>query len=409
MLKKLRIRFLCVTMVIVFGMLCVIFGLILSFTSRSLEQESIRMMQTIGSGPGHLPRPGERQEAVYLPYFSLQFGPRGELLAAGGSNFDLSDQEYLLAVAAAAQAQDKQIGILEEYNLRFYKSTGPGPQSLVFTDLSAEQATMRSLARNCLLIGLLSLAGFFAVGLIVARWAVKPVEQAWQKQRQFVADASHELKTPLTVILTNAELLQEATEDPAQLENSANSILTMSRKMRGLVEGLLELARVDNGQVRTSMGTVDLSELVSDGLLPFEPLFYERQLELRWQVQQDIVLRGSEGHLRQVLDILLDNALKYASSGGTVWVSLKRQGAQALLAVVNTGEPIPQKELKLIFERFYRVEKARSMSGSYGLGLSIAQQIVREHRGRIWAESREGTNRFFVQLPVLSARKETEK
>lgn len=409
MLKKLRIRFLCVTMVIVFGMLCVIFGLMLSFTSRSLEQESIRMMQTIGSGPGHLPRPGERQEAVYQPYFSLQFGPRGELLAAGGSDFDLSDQEYLLAVAAAAQAQDKQIGILEEYNLRFYKSTGPGPQSLVFADLSAEQATMRNLARNCLLIGLLSLAGFFAVGLIVAHWAVKPVEQAWQKQRQFVADASHELKTPLTVILTNAELLQEAADDPVRLENSANSILTMSRKMRGLVEGLLELARVDNGQVRTSMETVDLSELVSDGLLPFEPLFFERQLELRWQVQEDIVLRGSEGHLRQVLDILLDNALKYASPGGMVWVSLKRQGAQALLAVANTGEPIPQKELKLIFERFYRVEKARSMSGSYGLGLSIAQQIVREHRGRIWAESREGTNRFFVQLPVLSARKETEK
>lgn len=409
MLKKLRIRFLCVTMVIVFGMLCVIFGLMLSFTSRSLEQESIRMMQTIGSGPGHLPRPGERQETVYQPYFSLQFGPRGELLAAGGSDFDLSDQEYLLAVAAAAQAQDKQIGILEEYNLRFYKSTGPGPQSLVFADLSAEQATMRNLARNCLLIGLLSLAGFFAVGLIVARWAVKPVEQAWQKQRQFVADASHELKTPLTVILTNAELLQEAADDPVRLENSANSILTMSRKMRGLVEGLLELARVDNGQVRTSMETVDLSELVSDGLLPFEPLFFERQLELRWQVQEDIVLRGSEGHLRQVLDILLDNALKYASPGGTVWVSLKRQGSQALLAVANTGEPIPQKELKLIFERFYRVEKARSMSGSYGLGLSIAQQIVREHRGRIWAESREGTNRFFVQLPVLSARKETEK
>ena len=409
MLKKLRIRFLCVTMVIVFGMLCVIFGLVLSFTSRSLEQESIRMMQTIGSGPGHLTRPGERQEAVYLPYFSLQFGPRGELLAAGGSHFDLSDQEYLLAVAAAAQAQDQQIGILEEYNLRFYKSIGPGPQSLVFADLSSEQATMRSLARNCLLIGLLSLVGFFAVGLVIARWAVKPVEQAWQKQRQFVADASHELKTPLTVILTNAELLQESADDPVQLGNSANSILTMSRKMRGLVEGLLELARVDNGNVRTSMETVDLSGLVSDGLLPFEPLFFERQLELQWQVQEDILLRGSESHLRQVLDILLDNAMKYTLPGGKVWVSLKRQGTHALLAVVNTGEPIPQGELKLIFERFYRVEKARSMSGSYGLGLSIAQQIVQEHRGRIWAESREGTNRFFVQLPAFSGRKETER
>ena len=157
------------------------------------------------------------------------------------------------------------------------------------------------------------------------------------------------------------------------------------------------------------METVDLSGLVSDGLLPFEPLFFERQLELQWQVQEDILLRGSESHLRQVLDILLDNAMKYTLPGGKVWVSLKRQGTHALLAVVNTGEPIPQGELKLIFERFYRVEKARSMSGSYGLGLSIAQQIVQEHRGRIWAESREGTNRFFVQLPAFSGRKETER
>lgn len=409
MLKKLRIKFVCITMVIVFALLCIIFGMVLTFTSRSLEQESIRMMQTIGSGPGHLPRPGEQQAAVNLPYFSLQFGPRGELLVSGGSNFDLSDQEYLRAVAAAAQAQEAQIGVLEAYNLRFYKSGGPGPKNLVFADMSSEQATMRDLARNCVIIGILSLLAFFGAGLYLARWAVKPVEVAWQKQQQFVADASHELKTPLTVILTNAELLQEPGCEPTQRETCADSILAMSRQMRGLVEGLLELARVDNGTVQTAMGTVAFSQLVADGVLPFEPLFFERQQELSVQAQEGIVVRGSERHLRQVLDILLDNAMKYTAPGGKVWVSLKQHGAQCLLSVINTGETIPPEDLKQIFERFYRVEKARSMTGSYGLGLSIAQQIVGEHRGRIWAESREGTNRFYVQLPALPVRKETEK
>ena len=260
---------------------------------------------------------------------------------------------------------------------------------------------MRSLARNCLLIGLLSLAGFFAVGLIVARWAVKPVEQAWQKQRQFVADASHELKTPLTVILTNAELLQEATEDPAQLENSANSILTMSRKMRGLVEGLLELARVDNGQVRTSMGTVDLSELVSDGLLPFEPLFFEKDLLLTSEIGKGIRAKGSEVHLKQLMDILLDNAMKYSRPDGTVTVKLTKQGFHSLLSVAGPGEAISREDLSNIFKRFYRVDKVRRRDGGYGLGLSIAQRIVEQHKGRIWAESSGDVNTFFVQLPLL--------
>ena len=409
MLKKLRVRFICINMTIVLVMLCIIFGLVLSFTSRSLAQESIRMMQTIGTGPMQLPRPGERQEAVLLPYFSLQIGPMGELSATGGSNFDLSDEDFLREIAAASYASQEQTGVLKEYNLRFYKSNAPGRQSLVFADISSEQATMTNLMETCVFIGVVSLLGFFVISLFLARWAVGPVDQAWQQQRQFVADASHELKTPLTVILTNAELLQEPGCDELQRSICADSILTMSRQMRGLVESLLELARVDNGNVQTAMTTLDVSTLVSDGLLPFEPLFFERRLELYSQVAPGLTVRGSDSHLRQVLDILLDNAMKYSSVGGRVWVSLGKQGSHCLLTVANTGEPIPQAELKHIFERFYRVEKARSMSGSYGLGLSIAQRIVWEHRGKIWAESRDGVNRFSVQLPLLTVRKELEQ
>ena len=409
MLKKLRVRFVCINMCIVFAMLCVIFALVLSFTARSLEQESIRMMQAVGPGPMELPRPGETQEAVRLPYFSLQVGPQGELIAFGGGNFDLSDETFLQEIAAASFASRETVGVLEEYNLRFYKKTGPGPQRLVFADMSSEQRTMGNLVRSCLAIGGLSLLLFFVVSLFLAHWAIKPVDQAWQQQRQFVADASHELKTPLTVILTNAELLQDPRTDPAQRSVSADSILVMSRQMRGLVESLLELARVDNGNVQTAMSLLDYSELVSSGLLPFEPLFFERQQVLHSVIQPGIHVRGNEQYLRQVLDILLDNAMKYTPAQGQVWVSLSRQGGHSLLTVANTGAPIAAGDLKQIFKRFYRVEKARSMTGSYGLGLPIAQQIVREHRGRIWAESRDGVNRFLVQLPVLTARKGNEE
>ena len=409
MLKKLRARFICITMSILVVMLCIIFGLVLSSTARALEQESIRMMQTVGSGPVKPPRPGELQAAVNLPYFILHTGLRGEVFATGGAQFDLSDTEYLMELSEMVYADPHQIGVLKAYQLRFYKITGPGPQGIVFADMSNEIATLKNLVAICLTIGGVSLLLFFAVSTFLARWAVRPVENAWQQQKQFVADASHELKTPLTVILTNAELLQEPQSTEMQRSLCVDSILTMSRQMRGLVESLLELARVDNGTVQTVQESVNLSQLVSDGVLPFEPLFFEKDLQLHCSIAEGLFLRGSGSHLRQVADILLDNAMKYTPAGGQVWVQLRRQGNHCLLTVANTGPAIPEEEWKNLFKRFYRVEKARSMNGSYGLGLSIAQRIVEEHRGRIWVESRDGVNRFFVQLPAQSGRKENER
>ena len=146
--------------------------------------------------------------------------------------------------------------------------------------------------RTCGIIGGVSLLAFLFISVFLARWAVRPVEKAWDQQRQFVADASHELKTPLTVILTNAELLQ--TPGYGGADRAAESILTVARQMRGLVESLLELARVDNGAVKTALARLDLSRLVSDALLPFEPLYFERGLELESKIAEDIPVNGSE-------------------------------------------------------------------------------------------------------------------
>ena len=215
-----------------------------------------------------------------------------------------------------------------------------------------------------------------------------------------MADASHELKTPLTVILTNAELLQSPDYTPEEKHRFAGGILSMSHQMRGLVESLLELARVDNGAIRTAMAQQDLSRLVSDCVLLFEPLFFEAGLILESRVEDGISLKGSETHLRQVVDVLLDNASKYSTPGGHTRVELKHQHGHALLTVSNPGPEISREDRKNIFKRFYRADKARSMNHSYGLGLSIAESIVTEHGGKIWADSAGGINTFFVLLPL---------
>ena len=401
MLKQLRLKFVAAILVIVTAMLCVIFGLVYHFTSQSLEAESIQMMQDIAADPFQLGTPKETASGVRLPYFSLVTGPRGELIATGGGYYDLSDEDFLRELLNVAFYSDEQVGTLKDYNLRFCRVTASQYQCIVFADMSSEQTTLHNLVKTCLLIGGVSLLAFLAISLLLARWTVKPVEQAWEQQRQFVADASHELKTPLTVILTNAELLQAPDCDEATRSQCSGSILTMSRQMRGLVERLLELARVDSGVARLDLAPLDLSELISDALLPFEPLYFEAGLTLESQIDEGIAVKGSEAQLRQAADILLDNALKYSTPGGTVAVTLTRQGGHSLLAVASPGEAISDADLKNIFKRFYRVDKARRMDHSYGLGLSIAEQIVHTHRGRIWAESAGGQNTFFVQLPAL--------
>lgn len=400
MLRRLRWKFVGITMLIVFVMLLVIFGTIFRFTRSNLEADSVRMMEEIAEDPFQLGRPGEGEDRVHLPYFTLQIGPLGEILATGGGYYDLSDREFLADVMIAALEAQVQTGILEEHGLRFYRVSTPVSHCLVFADISSEQATLDALVRNCVLIGTAGLLAFFVLSLLLARWAVKPVEQAWIQQRQFVADASHELKTPLTVIMTNAELLRDPDQPETDRAQFAASILTMSRQMRGLVEGLLDLARVDNGSVKLHFETLNLTELVADGVLPFEPVFFEQGLTLQCRLERELRLWGSRDHLRQVLDILLDNAQKYSTPQGLVSVCLSRQGNHALLSVSNPGEDLSREELRDIFKRFYRVDQARTLSGSYGLGLPIAEGIVRLHKGKIWAESRDGIITFFVQLPV---------
>lgn len=403
MLKRLRLKFIGINMLLVTIMLLVIFSLVIGFTKENLEADSLRMMQTIAENPYQLGIPSQTPDDVRLPYFTIQVGMRGEVIAASGGYYDLSDEDFLLHVMEAALRAPEQSGILEEYGLRFYRRLSLTGQYLVFADITSEQATLSSLLKTCVFLGCLSFFVFLAISLLLARWAVKPVDQAWTQQKQFIADASHELKTPLTVIMTNAELLQDPARDSLAQAQSTDNILAMCRQMRGLVEGLLELARADNGTSRMQLAPLNWSKLTEDGLLPFEPLLFEAELMLESSITPLLQVLGSEGHLKQVLDILLDNALKYAAPGGSVQVTLTKQGSHGLLTVSTPGEPLSPADCKHIFQRFYRLDQVRQMSGSYGLGLSIAQSIVQTHKGRIWAEGHPGRNFFFVQLPLTSA------
>lgn len=399
MLKKLRLKFIVINMGIVAAMLLVIFGLIYHFTERDMEKQSINAIQNLTQG---LQQPtgwnGGRVD-VKLPYFVIQVNLWGDVTVSGNTYLDLTDEGLIQELIEQVVKSGEQMGRIPKYDLLFSRVSSLGNQKLIFVDLAAQHAALRSMIQMCILVGAVSLIAFLGISILLARWAVKPVDKAWMQQKQFISDASHELKTPLTVIMSNAELLQSPDCDEENRLQFASGILTMSQQMRTLVEGMLELARADNGQVKKAFAPLDYSKLVTDALLPFEPLLFERELILQSDIEPGIILNGSEQYLHQLVDILLENAGKY-SAPGIVAVNLRRIArGQCLLTVANPGEPIPAAELQRIFERFYRTDRARSRTGSFGLGLAIAKSIVQEHGGRIWAESNATGNRFSVQLP----------
>ena len=400
MLKKLRIRFVCVIMAIVTVMLCSIFGLLYYSTQKGLREESISMMESVAANPFRLGRPNSGGSEVRLPYFMIKIGAGGEVSAVVGGYYDLSDEVFLRALTEAVVQKDASTGIIPEYNLRFLKVKSPLSETLVFADITSEKAALSSLARTCAVLGVLCLGLFLGISVLLARWMVRPVEKAWDQQRQFVADASHELKTPLTVIMTNAELLQMPEGDAADKARSVSSILTMSHQMRSLVEHLLELARSDSGQSKTVFERVDLSALAEDALLTFEALFFEAGLTLESRITPGITLTGSRQTLGQLLDILLDNARKYAT-GGTVLLTLERtHHRRCCLSVSNQAEEMSRQDLQNIFKRFFRMDSARSRDGSFGLGLSIAESIVSAHGGKIRADYADGRITFTADLPA---------
>lgn len=376
------------TMAVFTALLCVIFGLAIHFTGQNLQGESVRFLRSAAADSLQPGPPGQ----VRQPCFIIRATPWGQSIQSTGG-FDLSDEQMLSDIVALAASASEPLGVLDQYDLRYFRSQSPAELTLVFMDISAERAAMRNLRLTCLGIGLLALGLFWAVSFLLARWAVRPVERAWEEQRQFVSDASHELKTPLTVILTSAELMQT---DPAP--QHIRSILAMSRRMRELVESLLELARVDNGAVRAAFEELDLSALIADELLPFEPLFFEGGLTLESQLEEGLHISGSDRHLRQVLTILLDNALRYSPENAAVRVALTRQGSNALLTVTNPGF-LTKEQCRSIFRRFYRADPARTAGGS-GLGLAIAQGIALDHGGKLWADSREGDVTLSLTLPL---------
>lgn len=229
------------------------------------------------------------------------------------------------------------------------------------------------------------------------------IEETFLRVTQFTADASHELRTPISLIRTEAELALRRSRGEAEYRESLRAILLEAERTTAIVEQLLNLARADSGRETLRMKVLNLSDVVREAQASWQQVAEIRNLQLSTTIASDIFVVGDAGSLRKVIDLLLDNALKYTPSPGSVELSLQQKGTNAALAVQDSGQGIPEDEQAKIFERFYRVDKARSRAqGGAGLGLAIAKWIVTQHRGMIAVKSELGTgSTFSVELPIV--------
>ena len=374
MIRRLRWKIVGISMLFVTLVLAAVFTGVMLTAHSSLEQSSTRQLEEALRGEGYDGQNGQ-------PCFVTEVYPSGTVRVMGSSYYQISEED-LLALVQECLSQQEESGLLTDYHLRYLRYDGALSIRIAFTDSTLEQSALRAMAGNLLLIAL----------------AARPVERAWQEQQRFLSDASHELKTPLTVILSSADLLAESA--PAEEQTYVENIRAESRRMKKLVEEMLTLFRAESVRRETAFSEVDLSDVVTDAALRFEPVMFESGRRLLYTIDEGLQVSGDRDALERLTGILLDNAVKYAPQGTDIRLTLTRQDRTACLAVENGGDPIPPEVAAHLFDRFYRADSSRTGTG-FGLGLAIARAIVQNHRGNIICRSQEGLNRFSVTLPIL--------
>lgn len=345
---------------------------------------------------------GQRRYFNFIPAFAVEVDEDGKVIWVQSGPGSTITEENAQALVNEALAQSSDHGTLPGQNLSYLCQLENGRRFFAFADNSSMTQTIRNQLLVSLLISAAALLAFYLISRFLARVTVRPIEQAWDQQRQFVADASHELKTPLAVILANTDIVAAHGADTVESQSKwIGYIREEAQRMRSLVEDLLFLAKSDAQKLPSHPAQVRFSDLVTGSLLPFESVAFEAGVTLSDQVAPGIILQGDEVQLRRLVVILLDNAVKYAGEKGTVTVRLDKVQDRPRFTVHNTGPAIPEEHLSHLFERFYRADSARDRAqGGYGLGLSIAQSIVQAHGGKIAVTSspQSGTE-FTVVFP----------
>lgn len=280
------------------------------------------------------------------------------------------------------------------YLSKYAYSLSNDKKNMIVIDISSHKTKLLKDARTSLMILIIGEILIILISKKITNWITKPVEESFNKQKEFIADASHELKTPLAVITSNIDMIHGKKED----EKWINNIKNESDRMNKLIINLLDLAKLEN-ENNIELSTINLSKVFEKTILPFEGIMYEKQIKLEYNIEDNIEYLCNEEQLKEVIVILVDNAIKH--SKGKIIANLNKEKKNITLSIMNNGEPIPDGDEEKIFERFYKVDKSRNRKdNNYGLGLAIAKSIVEKNNGSISAKSEKGYTTFKINFKM---------
>ena len=396
MIQKLKKRFILTSMAVVTLVLLLVSGALFIGARKVIYSDADQMLKRSlvlafgGSGTAGEGRRGGRERAVVLT-IDPETGAIENRTDGTLDNFSEEEQRALAREAAQGKSLNKK-GVRASVEKR------NGKTYVAVVDTAMEDRLQAAAVKALALFAVGVWLALLLLVYLLSGWAVRPMAKAWDMQRQFVADASHDLKTPLTVILSNSELLRQQGEsgDSPELDR----IQSAGKRMKDLVQKMLTLARMEDDPNRGAWESMDLSDMVMETALAFEAAAFEKGLTIEENVESDLVVKGNRAQVQSVVECLLDNACKYAAPGSRVTVSLEKAGKRAKLTVHNTGSYIPPEDIQHVFERFYRADKSRTEGDSSGLGLAIVESVVEAMGGTVAAESSEtGGTTFTALLP----------
>lgn len=402
MFKKLKTKLLLINMVLLTAVFMGIFGAIYLGTAYSMEKD-ISMQLLDNMIPSPIQKPMSRDSKINMT-IKIDLDIKNKIIAVSSKvNMDELDINNIVK-EIINNKRDLDTIIINNEKFKYLKKDIGNGKRIVLMSKSFQDEMLSQLLRTFIAVGILSLIVLFFISLYFTNKAINPLEETFKKQKQFIADASHELRTPLAIIKTNISLLKENDLETIKSQRKwLDYIDSQSNRMSTLINEMLSLANLDvkrNGQEKIN---INLSKMLSDILLVFEVIIFEKGLILEEKIKDNIFINAESNQIKKLISILMDNAIKYTNDNGKISVSLITEKNRAKLIIKNTGEGIRKEHLEKIFERFYRVDDSRDRkTGGYGLGLSIAKAIVNDNNGKIHAESIiNNETSFIVEFPLV--------
>jgi signal transduction histidine kinase len=335
-------------------------------------------------------------------FFMVVIGLEGEIVSANTDNIAMIDGETAKTYAAEIYSRNRERGFKGDF--RYLVTVGENGYTVFFLDCGRNLSTFKTALFINITISFIGLIIIFVIIVICSKKIVYPVSESYEKQKQFISVAGHEIKTPITIIDADAELLSmEIGEDNEWLQD----ICTQTKRMASLTNDLLSLSRMDEDRQQFTMIDFPISDIVTETVASFQTLARSKERNIKTAITPMLSYKGDETGIRQIVGILIDNAIKYSKQGieggyRDIEVGLEKKNKNIILTVTNSSEPVSNEQLRQFFDRFYRAEQSnKSGTGGYGLGLSIAKSIVEKHKGRISASTPySDTVQITVTLPV---------